>query len=867
MNVMRKLTWANVVKNKKRTIATILAIVMSTALVCGTAGIAFSALRSLQDGAILTVGDFHVVLENVPEDELKYATENEKVEKYFFSEDIGYAALPDAVTAEKPYLFIRALDETALGGGFAVHLVEGRMPETETELLLPAHLRSVGGVPWKVGDTLTLSVGTRVRDDGTVLRQGDALWMSAEIEDDGSYRHDPDESAHTETLEDLTERTYTVVGVMERADTVFEGYMSPGFTAYTCLPESGKTGALNVALTFEKARYYRDDLEVIVSNMRQEPVIVRNWELLEYQGAISSSSREFLIAVSAVVIAIIMVTSVFVIRNSFAISVAEKRRLYGILAGVGATPRQIRRSVLYEGVLYSLVGIPLGILSGIGAIALLLKIVSAILGDLLGRFPLSYRLSGWVVVAAIVISAVTVFFSALIPAVRASKIPPVEAVRGVRDVKTGRRSLKVSPLVKKLFGVGGVIAAKNLKRSRKKYRTTVVSLVLSVSVFIALFAFINMAKDSLLTVRFDRAYDVYIVASEADIADRTSDEKLRRLAAAADADVTATYRAAMVRVPSEDYASERLLDVLENARAAAAEEGVDVDASYYSYFYIDVIAVNDAYFSTYLDSIGAKGGLSETVVVDEANSMKRISGTPVTGEGNTRDGTEFPFSFTPTFYTEKKPLGYEDLHSDAPLVFVSENSLGEAASACFPGPSHCYLSVSDPDAAERSLAALTSKEKDFAGYNCYNIAAEADGERRVILVAEIFLYGFIAVITLIGVTNIFNTVTTNMLLRSREFATLRSVGMTDKEFRRMIRLESLLYGLRSLMIGVPLGILGSVGFWFLFRDEFAIRYRFPLAAVLISALFVFLIVAITMRYTLSKINKQNVIETIRRENI
>ncbi len=866
MNVMRKLTWANVVKNKKRTIATILAIVMSTALVCGTAGIAFSALRSLQDGAILTVGDFHVVLENVPEDELKYATENEKVERYFYSKDLGYAALPDPVTAEKPYLFIRALDETALSGGFAIHLVEGRLPETDTELLLPAHLRSVGGIPWKVGDTLTLSVGSRVRDDGELLSQQDALWMSAEIEDDGSYRYDPDEDTHTETLEGLAEKTYTVVGVMERADTVFEGYMSPGFTAYTYLPESGQTGALNVALTFEKARYYRDDLEVIVSNMRSEPVIVRNWELLEYQGAISSSSREFLIAVSAVVIAIIMVTSVFVIRNSFAISVAEKRRLYGILAGVGATPRQIRRSVLYEGVLYSLVGIPLGVLSGVGAIALLLKIVSAILGDLLGRFPLTYRLSGWVVVAAVVISAVTVFFSALIPAVRASKIPPVEAVRGVRDVKTGRRSLKVSPLIKKLFGVGGVIAAKNLKRSRKKYRTTVVSLVLSVSVFIALFAFINMAKASILTVRFDRAYDVYIVAPDADIADETSGEKLQRLAAAADADVTATYRAAMVRVSSEDYASETLLDVYESARAAAAEEGVDVDDSYYSCFYIDVIAVNDAYFASYLESVGAKGGLAETVVVDEADYMKKITGAPVTGEGNTRDGTEFPFSFTPTVYTDKKPMGYEDYHSDAPFVFIAESNLGEAASS-FPGPTHCFLSVSDPDAAESSLAAVTSTEKEYAGYNCYNIAAEADGERRVILVAEIFLYGFIAVITLIGVTNIFNTVTTNMLLRSREFATLRSVGMTDKEFRRMIRLESLLYGLRSLMIGVPLGLLGSVGFWFLFRDEFPIRYRFPLAAVLISALFVFLIVALTMRYTLSKINKQNVIETIRRENI
>ena len=131
----------------------------------------------------------------------------------------------------------------------------------------------------------------------------------------------------------------------------------------------------------------------------------------------------------------------------------------------------------------------------------------------------------------------------------------------------------------------------------------------------------------------------------------------------------------------------------------------------------------------------------------------------------------------------------------------------------------------------------------------------------------IFLYGFIIVISLIGITNIFNTITTNMELRKQEFAMLKSVGMTTKEFNRMIRLESLFMGVKSLFFGIPIGIALSYIIYHFLSEESGIPYKLPIVAIIISIAVVFILISLIMKYSMSKINKQNTIETIRNENI
>jgi len=137
----------------------------------------------------------------------------------------------------------------------------------------------------------------------------------------------------------------------------------------------------------------------------------------------------------------------------------------------------------------------------------------------------------------------------------------------------------------------------------------------------------------------------------------------------------------------------------------------------------------------------------------------------------------------------------------------------------------------------------------------------------MLIMVSIFLYGFVVVIILIGVTNVINTITTNMNLRAREFAMLKSVGMTGREFNRMIRLESLMYGSKSLLIGAPLGILISYLLNRAFANSYVVGYHIPFGAILISAVFVALIVGFTMHYALGKINRQNMIEVIRKQTL
>ena len=146
--------------------------------------------------------------------------------------------------------------------------------------------------------------------------------------------------------------------------------------------------------------------------------------------------------------------------------------------------------------------------------------------------------------------------------------------------------------------------------------------------------------------------------------------------------------------------------------------------------------------------------------------------------------------------------------------------------------------------------------------------ASRDQTNNIITLAAIFMYGFIVVVALIGVTNIFNTITTNIQLRAKEFAMLKSVGMTDDEFNRMIRFETILYTLRALLIGLPIGILISYGIhYLLIESNISLSYQLPLIPIIISIAVVALLITFIMRYAVRQVSKQNIIETIRQDTV
>ena len=208
--------------------------------------------------------------------------------------------------------------------------------------------------------------------------------------------------------------------------------------------------------------------------------------------------------------------------------------------------------------------------------------------------------------------------------------------------------------------------------------------------------------------------------------------------------------------------------------------------------------------------------------------------------------------------TEKKPFGRDNYRN---MLVMSEELAEQLFKADQPG--EIYIEAKDADKLEQQL------ESDFDTQIAVidNLNSSARQEKSFYMMFSIFLYGFITVISLIGVTNIFNTITTNMELRSREFATLRSVGMTKKEFSRMIRLESLFYGTKSLLFGIPLGIALSVLLHRAFTNGAEFQYSLPVGGIVIASAAVFVLITCIMRYSMNRINRQNIIETIRNENI
>ena len=172
-----------------------------------------------------------------------------------------------------------------------------------------------------------------------------------------------------------------------------------------------------------------------------------------------------------------------------------------------------------------------------------------------------------------------------------------------------------------------------------------------------------------------------------------------------------------------------------------------------------------------------------------------------------------------------------------------------------------YYKASNADKLQDELDSYLNGES----YNIDNKEENVRIMNNLFTLIAIFLYGFIIVISLIGITNIFNTITTNMELRKQEFAMLKSIGMTSKEFKRMIRLESLFMGIKSLLFGILIGIILS--YLIYLSSDSDIPYKLPIVAIIISILVVFILITLIMKYSLNKINKQNTIETIRNENI
>ena len=908
MNVFSKVTLESLKKNRTRTVVTIIGIMLSAAMICASTTFVSSMQNFVLRCEIYSSGDWHGAVYDAAYKDYEDIRDSGKVSSAAYAQVLGYAKIGSA-NEYKPYLYVLGGD--AASGYFEtmpVHLLLGTLPKDSTEIILPEHLTSNGKVNYTLGDTVTLEVGDRTLD-------GKRLGQDTPV-----YTYDSE--THTEVmsgerLENTEPRTYTVVGIYERP--AFEDYSAPGYTALTAAdPKSADQSPIHCYFKLHKPAGVYDFMKAM--GYTQEYRYAYNTKVLLYSGTAPFDS--FLTAfysLAAIIIALIVFGSVSLIYNAFSISVSERTKQFGLLSSVGATKKQLRRMVLFEALTVSAVGIPLGILVGIGGIGITLLLIGDKFSSIVrADIPMRLCVSWQAVVIAAVIALVTVLISAWIPSKRATGVSAVEAIRQSMDIKVSGRPVRTSKLAYKLFGLPSVLAGKHYKRNRKKYRTTVVSLFMSIVLFVSAAAFtdymMESAEGGLASDQFDL---IYAAESDASAA-MTPDALLELLFSEQNVtggtytkkqflqgDISREYVTAMFADRFADFGMERedatpkelsisgYLYFVADAEFNRLLEKYNLkEADYYDRekplgLALDRNIELDRRLEKYvtLDTLKGDGCVIEGLYYVEIDGYYRKdsrideNGNKVVlyqNRDNENDIIELPYEESFAKYTLRSEKTIEEapffVSRSTPVAInmiypysMLESVVPEAALNQFRNTEY-FLTSSDHAASFENLATVLT-ENGLSSRQLFDYAANAETNRNVVTIIRVFAYGFIVLISLIAAANVFNTISTNISLRRREFAMLKSVGMTQEGFRRMMNCECLLYGSKALLLGLPVSCGITYLIYRAITTAYETSFHLPWAAIGIAVLSVFLVVFATMMYAMRKVKKDNPIDALKNENL
>ncbi|MBC3889398.1 FtsX-like permease family protein [Acetobacterium paludosum] len=856
MNIFNKVTLQSMKKSRTRTIVTIIGVVLSAAMITAVATFGVSLLNYLANGAAQKYGDWHVEFLDVPASFVQERTHDEGVANTTAIENIGYATLDGGKNPDKPYLFIAGFSDEAFNT-LPISLISGRLPENSGEILVSGSVAANGGVKFAVGDTLSLTVGSRISSN-KMLSQ-----------------HNP-YTYEGETLVPQDERTYTVVGIYQRPG--FEESTAPGYTLITKADAQDQVDSFSLFVTLKNPR----GVHAYASSTADVGAYVLNDKVLSFMGLSDDNVfNQFLYAVGGILVAIIMIGSIFLIYNAFNISLNERTRQFGILSSVGATAKQLRNSVLFEGLCIGVVGIPIGVMVGIVSIRLVILVVARNFENVMySNVPLTLTVSIPVIVVAAAVSMVTILISAYIPARKAANTPVMESIRQTNEVKVESRAVKTSKMAQRLYGLEGTLALKNFKRNKKGYRSIVLSLVLSVVLFISASTFVTDMKQAAERSVEVTTYDIGFATQNMDDSEMLPlYDKLKT----ADGVYESSYQALM-KYSCAAKASDLSGDYWESVGSHASDETVNLP--------MDIQFLDDNTYLNMLSDLGLSaedytGPNAKLIAVakmpDQSNQKAEVDqlsdlfvssslnftiAPETNGAPTTEPGQNISMTFVETVPPDTLPVPGNS-GSDNPFFFrvmapYSLKEQFETADTQVAVKGITFRST-NPTQSAAEMETMIQGAGITADYNLYNMYKMFDESRNYIFIANVFAYTFIIMISLIAVANVFNTISTNIKLRRRELAMLRSVGMSDRDFQKMMNFECAFYGLRALLFGLPIAAIAS---WLIYKGMVLggtdnIDFVFPWGSMAISIFSVLFVVFITMLYAISKIKKENIIDALR----
>lgn len=849
MSILNRLTIKNLRLNKKRTIVTIIGIILSTALMVGI-GLLFSSFQDLMiRDTIGYSGKYEAKYNDV--DLIKLNDIKDKNFTYFYEKPIGFSKI-ESSNEYKPYMYITSVNKEYFN---ELKLVDGSFPKNENEVVISNHVITNGGLNYKVGDIVTFKYGKRNIEGNDTLANSELV--------DGEFL--TNEGTHT----------YKIVGIVERSN--FESYSASGYTAFTVDVNSDK-GNVNLYVMFNKNKKIIKQSEELAKELNYNGDINYNSTLLALYGEstygnVMSSMGGMMI----IMLSLVSIGCIIVIYNSFAISVMERKKEFGLLSSIGTTKRQLSHTVFFEALVVGVIGIIFGILGAYIGIGCVILIINNLISDML-EYKLHLVTNPLFIIIPVIFMIIVIGVSAFIPSRRASKVSPIEAIRQNDDIKINKKKIRTSKLINKLFGIEGEIALKNIKRNKKKYRVTIVSLFISIVLFISFSSYMNYTLNTASSVMGEVPYDYQISYFGDDPNnDKEALDKINEIVKSSDVKEYVSYSVSNLSIIGNYTYSDEYLDFY---KSAYGDDGIKA-LNNLKYQYISILVLDDNSYNKYKKLIGIDNDsvilLNKFKGVSYGNNKRVNYNIPVINNGNINikicnfdndedvDTTKYcNKNIDNIFVTNKSFDLIEEFSYMDDFKLIVNKKLYDSIS----DSSTHYTQFNIISDNTNNIDKLTKDLDKYSNVNYTNIKETMKQANNLILVVKILMYGFISLVTLIGVTSVFNTISTSMALRKREFAVLRSIGLTNRGFNKILFFESLFFGMKSLIFAIPVSIGITVLIHYALADMVSIStIIIPWKYIIISIVSVFVIVLLTMMYSTSKIKKHNIIEQIREENI
>ncbi|WP_288312460.1 ABC transporter permease [uncultured Eubacterium sp.] len=849
MNIVNKLTLRHLKENKDRTLVTTFGIIVSVAMITAVFVAMASFLQLFADVSVVSDGNYAAQLSDVKLSSLDELYKDERIETVgLCDENYKQFKIDNGKSDRLATGSIGACDD----GYFKMFIqadYDGTLPKTSDEIAVQSDFIEKNELDWQVGDIVSIPCGIRTMRD-----------KDGEFDVKGAY-------SKGEKFVRQEVKQYRITAILHQNNPTSEFE----FLTYSDDLKANPTVAFQLKTLNSKSL---DVVNDIIDKANPGTSTVNN-ELLYSKLSFSSDSFVAnILPLVVILLIIIMVASVVLIYNAFAMSLSEKVKYLGMLSSVGATKQQKRLSIYYEGFILALFGIPLGIGAGVAGIGITLKALgkkiiatSMINGVTEQNVSMKVVFPIWAVLIVLGLSIITILISCSIPAKKASKISTISAIRQSDEIKVKAKTLKCPKYIKAIFGYEGELAYKNLKRNGRKARVITVSIALSIVLFLscnyfcALFANETVAQDSM-------PYQIGVYLDETN---RESAIKEFENVDGIDDMYSVTNLYYFVQ-KSKNYKNNfEMFTDNKNLTNAYSRE-------FSNRFAVLINMLDDDMFN----ELCAKNGIDSKAYYNSNNKCKLLLMNNVSHTANGKKvftdnilGSSFKEAYYPednlqfeitdfVKYSNTKPCNLNNIgvislympYSQFVKVCKNINANDNQLSKYILG-----IETTDHQKVTEKLNTISDDGK-YSNFSVVDFSEQMQAFNTIALVIQVFVYGFVALISLITIFNIINTISSGIASRKKEFAMMKSVGITPKGFNKMIMLESAFYGIKAVIFGLPISALISFGMHKALNNStttFSIDY----VLYLIVALVVFAIIGMTMIYSVKKVQQNNIIETLK----